>query len=45
LIPPELATLGSPEFEGSLPVSEITIHPDWLMAEILSREAVALINP
>jgi hypothetical protein len=45
LIPPELAALGSPEFEGSLPVSESTIHPDWLVAEILRREAALLIDP
>ncbi|HVC98694.1 MAG TPA: hypothetical protein VND64_33830 [Pirellulales bacterium] len=45
MIPPELATLGSPEFEGSVPVNEITTHPDWLTAEILCREAAQLIHP
>jgi hypothetical protein len=39
LIPPELATLGSGAFKGSEPVSPDVVHHDWLIAEILRREA------
>jgi serine/threonine protein kinase/tetratricopeptide (TPR) repeat protein len=43
LIPVELATLGSPEFQGTLPVSADAVGADWLIAEILRREAALLI--
>src|SRR5262249_52279648 len=42
LIPPELATLGSPEFQGPVPVAG-DVGADWLIAEILRREAALLI--
>jgi serine/threonine-protein kinase len=44
LIPDVLATLGSPEFQGTLPVSEDALGPDWHFAEILRREAALLIH-
>lgn len=44
LVPYDLATLGSPEFHGSLPVSLGTVGSDWLMAEIIRREAALLIR-
>ncbi len=44
IIPYDLATLGSPEFHGSLPVGEAMVHLDWLIAEILRREAALLIH-
>ena len=43
LIPPELATLGTREFAGKLPVALDLVHHDWLMAEVLRREAALLI--
>jgi serine/threonine protein kinase/tetratricopeptide (TPR) repeat protein len=42
-IPFELATLGTPEYQGALPVSASVVGHDWLMAEILRREAAALL--
>src|SRR5262249_6313899 len=39
LIPAELATLGSKDFKGPVPVSAAVVHHDWLIAEILRREA------
>jgi WD40 repeat protein len=44
LIPHDLATLGSPEFHGSLPVDGGIVGHDWLIAEILRREAARLIH-
>jgi tetratricopeptide (TPR) repeat protein len=44
LIPHALATLGSPAFQGSLPVSADILGHDWLIAEILRREAALLIH-
>jgi WD40 repeat protein/tetratricopeptide (TPR) repeat protein len=44
LIPEELATLGSPEFKGSLPVNSNVVGSDWLIAEVLRREAALLIH-
>jgi tetratricopeptide (TPR) repeat protein len=44
LIPTELRTLGSSDYQGSLPVSVLSIHHDWLVAEILRREASAVIS-
>ncbi|MCY2995622.1 MAG: protein kinase [Planctomycetota bacterium] len=43
-IPIELRTLGTPDYQGPLPVLAATAHYDWLIAEILRREAAALIN-
>jgi WD40 repeat protein len=44
LIPHELATLGSTGFRGALPVSAGIIGHDWLIAELLRREAGVLIR-
>jgi tetratricopeptide (TPR) repeat protein len=44
LIPSALATLGSPDFQGTLPVSGDAVGHDWLIAEILRREAALLIR-
>jgi serine/threonine protein kinase/tetratricopeptide (TPR) repeat protein len=44
LIPYDLATLGSPEFQGTLPVSPDAVGSDWLIAEVLRREAALLIH-
>jgi WD40 repeat protein len=44
LIPAELRTLGTDAYRGSLPVAEQTISHDWLIPEILRREASALIE-
>ena len=43
LIPHQLATLGSPDFKGPLPVGADVVGHDWLIAEILRREAALLI--
>jgi hypothetical protein len=43
LIAPELATLGTAEFQGTLPVSLDIVAANWLMAEIIRREASSLI--
>ena len=43
-IPVDLATLGQKDFEKPLPVSISVIHPDWLITEILRREATLLIH-
>jgi serine/threonine protein kinase/tetratricopeptide (TPR) repeat protein len=43
LVPYDLATLGSPDFQGTLPVSAAVVTADWLIAEILRREAALLI--
>jgi tetratricopeptide (TPR) repeat protein len=42
LIPAPLATLGQKDFEGPLPVSPRVVNADWLIAEVLRREAAAL---
>ena len=39
LIPRELRTLGSPAYQGPLPVDANVVDRDWLIAEILRREA------
>ena len=44
LIPIELRTVGTPEYIGPLPVPRANAHHDWLIAEVLRREAAALIN-
>jgi hypothetical protein len=44
LIPVELRTLGAADYAGPLPVPAASINHDWLVAEILRREAEALIN-
>ena len=43
LIPAELATLGSGEFQGRLPLGYNFIQHDYLIAEIFRREASRLI--
>jgi tetratricopeptide (TPR) repeat protein len=45
LIPAKLARLKMSPGEGRLPVIATDVHHDWLIAEVLRREAVALINP
>jgi serine/threonine protein kinase/WD40 repeat protein/tetratricopeptide (TPR) repeat protein len=44
LIPVELRTLGAADYAGPLPVPAASVNHDWLVAEILRREAEALIN-
>lgn len=44
LIPAELRTLGSDDYRGPLPVALETISHDWLIPEILRREASALLE-
>lgn len=44
LIPAALATLGSDAYRGPLPVPAEIISHDWLIPEILRREASALIQ-
>jgi hypothetical protein len=44
LIPAELPTLGSDDYRGPLPVALETISHDWLIPEILCREASALLE-
>jgi serine/threonine protein kinase/Tfp pilus assembly protein PilF len=44
LIPDELATLGSADFQGAVPVASEVVMPDWLIAEVLRREAALLIH-
>jgi serine/threonine protein kinase/tetratricopeptide (TPR) repeat protein len=43
LVPYDLATLGSPEYQGALPASADVVGADWQIAEILRREAALLI--
>jgi tetratricopeptide (TPR) repeat protein len=43
LVPYDLATLGSPDFQGALPVGPDVVGADWLIAEIIRREAALLI--
>lgn len=42
-IPSELRTLGTPQYTGPLPVPEEIVAHDWLIPEILRREAADLI--
>ena len=44
LIPKELATLGSEKYTGPLPVSATLVIHDWLIAEVLRREAVIAVR-
>jgi tetratricopeptide (TPR) repeat protein len=44
LIPEELATLGTPDYNGALPVDLAKVYRDWLVDEILRREAALLIH-
>jgi hypothetical protein len=44
LIPAELRTLGTEAYRGPLPVAEQTANHDWLIPEILRREASALVG-
>ena len=44
LIPPELRTLGTADYDGPLPVPVDTVNQGFMFAEILRREAAALIN-
>ncbi len=43
MIPVELRTLGTDSDDGPLPVHEYVVAHDWLISEILLREAHALI--
>lgn len=43
LMPQELSTLGTADYSGPLPVHDSVVHVDWLLAEVLRREAVELI--
>jgi hypothetical protein len=44
MIPAELRTLGTRDYNGPLVVPAATINHDWLVTEILRREADALIH-
>jgi hypothetical protein len=44
LIPNELRTLGTDGYSGLLPVPTAKVVPDWLIPEILRREAETLIR-
>ncbi len=44
LIPGELRTLGSSNHQGSFPVSAEIVDRDWLIAELLRREAERLLT-
>ena len=43
-IPVELRTLGTDDYHGPLPVASRTVHHDWLIPEVLRREAESLLN-
>jgi tetratricopeptide (TPR) repeat protein len=43
-IPVKLRTLGTGDYHGLLPVSSSIVHHDWLIPEILRREAESLLN-
>ena len=43
LIPKELKVLGTSEYKGPLPVDQRIVDHDWLMAEVLRREAEKLL--
>jgi hypothetical protein len=40
----QLRTLDTSRYRGPLPVAELRVHHDWLIPEILRREASALIE-
>ncbi len=42
--PAELRTLGTADYERALPVRADIVHHDWLVPEILRREARTLIS-
>ncbi len=44
VIPGELRTLGTDAYNGPLPVPAVVVSHDWLIPEILRREAAALIR-
>jgi len=44
LVPCPFARLGKPEFVGLLPVGADVVNHDWLIAELLRREASLLIH-
>ena len=44
LIPEELDLLGTSAFAGALPVAESIVYRDWLVDEVLRREAALLIH-
>lgn len=44
LIPVVLRTLGAADYTGPLPVPAASVYHDWLVAEILRREAAGLIR-
>jgi tetratricopeptide (TPR) repeat protein len=44
VIPDELRTLGASSYAGPIPVPAEKVSHDWLIPEILRREAAALIN-
>ncbi len=45
LVPDELQTLGTPAFREQVPVAATIVQRDWLIAEILRREAEQLLFP
>ena len=44
LMPAELRTLGTDDYTGPLPVQRSTVEHDWLIPEILRREAQSLLT-
>ena len=44
MIPAELRTLGTPEYRGRMPVPFDTVSSDWLIPEVLRREAEKLLS-
>lgn len=45
MIPAELRGLGTESYRGPLPVAAEAISHDWLIPEILRREANVLLDP
>lgn len=45
LVPRELQPLGSGAYRGKLPVEANVVERDWLIAEVLCREAEGLLFP
>jgi serine/threonine protein kinase/WD40 repeat protein/tetratricopeptide (TPR) repeat protein len=43
-IPEKLRTLGTDDYRGALPVSAAIVHHDWLIPEVLRREAEGLLD-
>lgn len=43
VFPQQLPGLGTTNYTGSLPVPDSVIHHDWLIAEVLRREAIQII--